>query len=140
MQSQTPTQTCEGCKQHKLHPRHVLRFKAQMDPDGPSDEDRWMHVDPSGQTYDCTDQGFTGHFTIECPTPECRICRTDTEGGYAWWHCTGCHKCIEAAAELPENYDEAECASDWICKACVVEAVRLIDLSARRSLFGEGER
>ena len=60
----TPTEAqpvCDGCRRHAQHPRHTLRFWASYD-DGCSEEGdhatgRWQHVDPSGSSWDCRDQG-----------------------------------------------------------------------------------
>lgn len=51
--SATPHVCCEGCRRHALDPKWTLRFWSRDDPDDPV-PGRWMHVDPSGSTYDCT--------------------------------------------------------------------------------------
>lgn len=48
---------CEGCRRHALDPRWTLRFWARESPCSPRHVGRWMHVDPSGSTYDCTAPG-----------------------------------------------------------------------------------
>ena len=44
--------SCEGCTR-MVTDRHTIRFWSQHDPDGPVSDGHWMHVDPSGQSYDC---------------------------------------------------------------------------------------
>ena len=58
MTTPTATQTqpaCDGCRRHAQHPRHTLRFWALDEPDAVTG--RFMHVDPSGSSWDCRDQG-----------------------------------------------------------------------------------